>query len=507
MGRLTGRFALAGIVSAALGIGAGHLAAAVVAPAASPVLAVGTQIIDHVPTSLKDWAIRQLGTNDKPVLIAGVLVGTLVLAAVGGMLARRSHAAAFGVVIVCATGAGACAFAGPIGGVRALLPAGVTGIVSVAALWWLIHGRVRRCHHVNETDEIGRRQFLAGAGFVSLAAIAFAGSGQWLMQSASRVADVVLPAAKKPLDAIPEGLHVPGLSPLRTPIPDFYRVDTNLTVPTIDPDDWSLRIDGDVTRPITVTFEQLLDMDLIERDITLTCVSNEVGGTYVGSTRWLGVRLSDLLDRTGTDQHEIGRHSDQILSESTEGFTISTPLSVALDGRDSMVAVGMNGQPLTPTHGFPARLLVPGLYGFVGATKWLHKLTLTTYDKHQAYWTQRGWDIHAPIKMSSRIDTPKPLATLTSGKNTIGGVAWAQQHGVAAVEVRIDDGQWQPAKLGADVGTDYWRQWYLPWDAASGRHVLAVRAIDRQGHTQTARRADPFPGGSSGIHHIAVTVE
>ena len=242
-------------------------------------------------------------------------------------------------------------------------------------------------------------------------------------------------------------------------------------------------------------------MPLIERHITQTCVSNEVGGGYMGSATWLGVRLTDLLDRAG-----VGTSADQLLSTAVDGFTISTPLAAVRDGRDAMIAVGMNGQALPAVHGFPARLITPGLYGYVGATKWLTKLTLTTYAKDQAYWTQRKWAIDAPIKTSARVDTPAPLSTIKPGMTAIGGVAWAQHRGVGTVEIQIDGGAWQKVMLGPDAGVDYWRQWYLPWNAKTGSHTISVRATDLKGELQTDVRAKPFPNGSSGIQQIVVLV-
>ncbi|NUR81281.1 MAG: molybdopterin-dependent oxidoreductase, partial [Dermatophilaceae bacterium] len=302
---------------------------------------------------------------------------------------------------------------------------------------------------------------------------------------------------------LPRGLEatVPGISPLQTPVEKFYRVDTNLVVPQVDVDTWQLEVDGMVERPFTLTFADLAAMPLVERDITMTCVSNEVGGSYVGAARWLGVRLTDLLDRAG-----VKGSPDQLLSTAVDGFTISTPLAVVRDGRDAMVAIGMNGAQLSDVHGFPARLITPGLYGFVGATKWLTKLTLTTYAAEQAYWTKRQWATDAPIRTSARIDTPAPLSTIRAGRVAIGGVAWAQHRGVGKVEIKIDGGPWQATKLGPDVGVDYWRQWYLPWDAKPGLHRLSVRATDRQGRVQAAQRATPFPSGSSGIQEVVVTV-
>ena len=273
-------------------------------------------------------------------------------------------------------------------------------------------------------------------------------------------------------------------------------------MPQVDVDHWSLEVDGMVDRPLRLTFEELAAMPLIERDITMTCVSNEVGGGYVGAARWLGVRLADVLDRAG-----IAGSPDQVLSTAVDGFTISTPLAVVLDGRDAMIAIGMNGSALPEAHGYPARLVTPGLYGFVGATKWLTKLTLTTYAAEQAYWTRRQWATDAPIKTSARVDTPRPLSTIAAGRTAIGGVAWAQHRGVGRVEVRVDDGPWQQTRLGPEVNDDYWRQWHLPWDATPGLHRIAVRAVDRSGRAQITERATPFPSGSSGVQEVVVTVE
>ena len=316
--------------------------------------------------------------------------------------------------------------------------------------------------------------------------------------------DVVLPTPATPLEPLPQGLEemVRGVSSFRTPNSSFYRIDTALVLPRVDAGSWELTIDGDVDTPFTLSYQDLLAMPMVERDITLTCVSNEVGGQYVGGARWLGVRVRDLLERAG-----VRDGVDQIFSRSTDGMTISTPVQALTDDRDALVAVGMNGEPLPVAHGFPARLVTPGLYGFVGATKWLTRMTATTYAAKRAYWTERDWAIDAPIYTESRIDTPKPLSTQPAGQVTIGGVAWAQQRGIAKVEVKIDDADWQEAKLGPDAGIDYWRQWYLPWDAAPGRHTLLVRATDETGKTQTDARQTPFPQGATGWHSVVVTVE
>ena len=345
---------------------------------------------------------------------------------------------------------------------------------------------------------------LISAGVMTAAAVAMGVAGRQIARARGVVKDLTLPAAAEPATAFPEGLEAtyPGIAPLRTPTADFYRIDTRLTLPVIDRDTWTLTIDGDVDQEITLGFDDLLEMPLIERDITLTCVSNEVGGPYVGGTRWTGVRLTDLLDRAG-----IGSTgADQILSTDVDGMTISTPLDLATDGRDAMIAIAMDGEPLPRDHGYPARMVVPGLYGYVSACKWITRMTLTTYDEKSAYWTDRGWATDAPIKVMSRIDTPKPLGNVKAGKTFIGGVAWHQHRGLTGVQVRIDGGEWQDAELGADVGSDYWRQWYLDWDAASGQHTLAVRALDENGEPQSAARATVFPDGASGVQSIVVNV-
>jgi DMSO/TMAO reductase YedYZ molybdopterin-dependent catalytic subunit len=320
----------------------------------------------------------------------------------------------------------------------------------------------------------------------------------------SRLGDIALPAPADPAPSFPLGIEnqYPGVTPFRTPNADFYRVDTRLDVPIVEVDGWSLKIDGMVDHELELSFDDLLAMPLVERDITLTCVSNSVGGPYVGGARWLGVPLADLLERAG-----VQRGVDQIFSTDVDGMTIGTPYELATDGRDAMIAVGMNGTALPREHGFPARMVVPGLYGFISACKWIERITLTTYADQDSYWTNRDWSTHAPIKISSRIDTPKVLEEIDAGETFVGGIAWAQENGgVAKVEVQVDGGGWKEAKLGPSAGNDYWRQWYYPWTAEPGTHRLACRVTDGKGQTQTAVRAEPFPEGSSGVQTLIVTV-
>jgi DMSO/TMAO reductase YedYZ molybdopterin-dependent catalytic subunit len=282
---------------------------------------------------------------------------------------------------------------------------------------------------------------------------------------------------------------------------DFYRIDAALRVPALEAADWSLRVHGMVDRELTLDWDDLLARDLIERDITMTCVSNEVGGTLAGSARWLGAPLRALLEEAG-----VRAGADQIVGTSSDGMTIGTPTAVVLDGRDAMLAVGMNGEPLPLEHGFPVRMIVPGLYGYVSGTKWLVDLELTTFDAVDPYWVQRGWVAKAPIRTASRIDTPRPLEDRKAGKVAVAGVAWAQRRGVSAVEVRVDDGDWQRARLAAAPSTDLWVQWVWEWDAPPGQHTLTVRATDRNGQVQPEERMSPFPSGSTGWHSVVVSV-
>ena len=524
MGRLTAllpktrtlAYALTGVLAAIGGIAAAHLVAGLTNPAASPVLAVGSVIIDATPTPVKEYAVAQFGTADKPILLATVTLVTLLAAAVAGALARRRVWLGIGFILLLTGLATAAAVLRPVATPSDAIPGIVSAAIGLAILLGLRHaltrgepvttpgeGGLELPATAYPTSHDGRRQFLIGAAAVTVGAAGAAAFGQKL-SSADSVPQAALPAPADAAGVFPKGVEreVPGITPLRTSNTAFYRVDTNLTIPRVNADRWRLEIDGMVDRPRTLTYRELMAMPMIERDITLTCVSNEVGGGYVGAARWQGIRLADLLDRAG-----VQAGANQLLSTAVDGFTIGTPMDVVRDGRDAMIAVGMNGRPLPAAHGFPARIVTPGLYGFVSATKWLTRLTATTYDKDVSYWTERDWATDAPIKMSARVDTPRPLSTIKAGMTAIGGVAWAQRIGIAVVEVSIDGGPWQKTRLGPDVGLDYWRQWYLPWKATPGRHALAVRATDRKGARQLSLRAKPFPNGSSGIQEVVVFVE
>ncbi|MER6816357.1 molybdopterin-dependent oxidoreductase [Spirillospora sp. NPDC000708] len=539
--------ALCGLLAAAAAMGVAELAAGLLGRASSsPLFAVGAGFIDLTPVWLKDFAIRHFGSNDKTVLLIGLGAGIMAAALVIGVLSRGRLV--FGLI-------GLAAF-GTVGVVAALtrpaaepvdaLPAAFGALAGMAALTLLARG-VRPSpitppepavtHQAAQgtatpadggaTDVLDsdgpqhrpkdsrpkdtgtgidrRRVLLTGAGVIGVAA-AGGVSGRVLLHRgdvSSVRAKLRLPQPASPARPVPPGSQVrlPGMTPFRTPNRDFYRVDTALVLPQVDPRDWTLRIHGMVAHPVELSFEDLLREALIERDITLSCVSNQVGGDLAGNARWLGAPLAPLLRRAG-----IGSGADQILSRSSDGMTLSTPIETILDGRDALIAVGMNGEPLPIVHGFPARLVVPGLYGYVSATKWVVDLKVTRFATDHAYWTKRGYADHAPIKTFSRIDVPKPLANMKAGRVAVAGTAWAQHRGVDAVEWQVDDGPWRQARLAPVPGLDTWRQWITEWDAAPGSHTLRCRATDGTGRTQPQHRTPPFPDGATGWHSVVVTV-
>ena len=313
-----------------------------------------------------------------------------------------------------------------------------------------------------------------------------------------------LPAPAKAAPLVPAGVQspVPGVQPWVTPNGDFYRIDTALSVPEIDVADWELRVHGMVEEEVRLTFQDLLDADLIESHVTLTCVSNPVGGNLAGNAKWLGFPLREVLKRARPKDG-----ADMVLSTSIDGFSASTPLEVLQDDRDAMLAIGMNGEPLPLEHGYPVRMVVPGLYGFVSATKWVVDLEVTRFADSKAYWTERGWSERGPIKTMARVDVPKSFAKVPAGKVAVGGTAWAQTRGITKVEIQVDDGDWMEAELSTEASLVTWRQWSYQWDAAPGQHYIKVRATDGTGEVQTEQRADPVPDGASGWQSVMVTVE
>jgi DMSO/TMAO reductase YedYZ molybdopterin-dependent catalytic subunit len=355
----------------------------------------------------------------------------------------------------------------------------------------------------NSNRGLSRRSFFKiGAGALA-ATILGSATYRYLHQGAAIQLDklgITLPKALNPLPASPAdpALEIDNLSKLFTPNDKFFIIDNAIVVPQINPSDWELTIDGMVKNKIKLSYDDLLARPMIEVDDTIACVSNWVGGPYVGNARWLGVRLDDLINEA-----QPSRDADQILSHSVDKFTAGFP-TAALDGRDAIIAVGMNGEILPVKNGFPARLIVPGLYGYVSATKWLSRLELTRFDLKEGYWIKKGWAKFAPIKMQSRIDTPYVEETFAAGKRAIAGVAWAHNVGVEGVEVKIDNSSWREATLGPDLANTTWRQWWIDWDAKPGTHTLSVRAINKNGEIQTEKKKDVLPDGAEGWHTITV---
>ncbi|MFD0314847.1 molybdopterin-dependent oxidoreductase [Streptomyces flavalbus] len=514
--------ALSGLLAGCTALAVAELVAAWVRPQAGPVVAVGGAAIDRTPAAVKDWAIRSFGTADKLVLQLGILTALAVLAVTLGLLnLRHRYAGAAGVLLLGAVGAAAATSRPDSTGPADALPS-LLGAVTGALALHLLLGHLRPpAAGAPAPDALppaptwDRRGFVTAATAVAATTAGAGLAGRALKRdrgqdAAASRAHVVLPAPASPARPVPKGaqLRLPGVSPFLTPTEDFYRVDTALVVPKVDATAWRLRVHGTgVTRPATLTFDDLLRRELIERDITLTCVSNEVGGPYVGNARWIGVRLADLLADCGVRPPSRGGPADQLVARSVDGMTLGSPVEDVLDGRDALLAVGMNGQPLPFDHGFPVRMVVPGLYGYVSACKWIEDIELTTFADYDTYWVKRDWAREAPVKTQSRIDTPKPFARPRAGTVMVAGVAWAQHRGIDEVEVRVDDGPWQRARLAAEDSRDTWRQWSFPWRATKGGHTLAVRATDRSGAVQTERRARPIPDGASGWHSVVVTVD
>jgi DMSO/TMAO reductase YedYZ molybdopterin-dependent catalytic subunit len=533
--------ALTGLLAAAAAIGVARLVAGITGSAGEPVIAVGSAAIDLTPVPVKDFAIQHFGSHDKTVLLAGIYVVLALFAMVIGILARRRLAYGLaGLAVFAALGIAAVEtrpFSGPGDAVPTLVGVAAGALVLLLLVRAGAAPAARRAETSPpatepavvpprrdvQPDEAGpargtpasgggtagapdrRRFLLTAAGAVALAA-GGAGAGQALLSrfnvsTARSAIRLPRPAVTGPAPSGRAELAVPGISPFTTTNGSFYRVDTALTLPQVPPEQWRLRVHGMVERELDITFDQLLKRPLTEADITLACVSNQVGGPYVGNARWLGASLAALLREA-----RVRRGADQILSTSSDGWTCGTPIETVMDGRNALLAVGMNGQPLPVAHGFPARMLVPELYGYVSATKWVVDLEITTFAAQKSYWVQRGYSTRAPIKTESRIDVPKPLAQIKAGRTPVAGVAWAPHRGIDAVQVRADNGPWHDARLAAVPGIDTWRQWVWEWDARPGLHTLAVRTTDGTHATQPSRRVPIFPNGATGWDTVTVTV-
>ena len=526
---------VAGLLTAAVALGVAQLVAGVTRPEGSPIVAVGRAVIDITPRPVTDLAIKVFGTHDKLALLTIIVVVLAVCAAGFGIAAmNRLEAGLTGLAVFAAIGLLAVATRPDFtpGEVAPTLLGAAVGAYTLVRL-----ARVARYQvgaHASPqvgapaSPEVGapassegggpaarpaaqvvrhdRRSFLLTGTVAAVGAAASGVIGDLLSQrstvsNARTHVRIPRPARPAPPLAVTDELHIPGLSPFVTRNSTFYRVDTALLVPQVAPGSWKLRVHGMVGRELVITFDGLLRRPLTEADITLCCVSNPVGGPYIGNARWLGVPLAGLLREAG-----IRAGADQLLSTSTDGYTSGAPVAAVMDGRNALLAVAMNGVALPVQHGFPARMIVPGLYGYVSATKWVTDIKVTTFGAEQGYWVQQGWAARAPVKTQARIDVPNGNKTLKPGKVAVAGVAWAQHRGVAVVHVRVDGGPWHQAKLATVPGIDTWRQWVWDWAATPGTHRLQVRATDETGYTQTPAQAAPYPNGATGWPTVKVTV-
>jgi DMSO/TMAO reductase YedYZ molybdopterin-dependent catalytic subunit len=500
--------ALLGVLATVAALAVGHLIAGMVQPSSSPLLAVGNTAVDLTPEPVKQFAIRLFGVADKVVLLLGMAVVILLFAVLVGVLSRRD--ARPGLALI--------GFFGLVGVASVLARPGLTAAwllapfgaaaAGLAAFAWMHRAASALAAESADPSTAGarRRTFLTSLLAIAATAGVSGLGGQLLSQRqdvrASREAArrrIPIP----PAQPIPPGADFAraGTPTFLTTNDDFYRIDTALTVPRVSAEQWRLRIHGMVAREVVLSFDELLTRRMLTRTITLTCVSNEVGGSLISTANFTGVPIRDLLQEAG-----VRPGAEQVLSTSADGFTAGTPVDVLMQpGRDALLAVGMNGEPLPFEHGFPVRMVTPGLYGYVSATKWLVDLELTPFDR-AAYWEARGWAKRAPIKTQSRVDRPRDLARLPAGTTTVAGIAWSQHTGIDLVEVRVDGGPWLPAQLSTEVSSDTWRMWRADVELAPGGHRIECRATDRSGYTQTPRRSAPLPDGATGWHSVFCTV-
>lgn len=523
--------AIGGLLSAAFALAIGELFSGLFSSVSSLVVAVGDVLVDKTPGAIARVSIDLLGSSQKTVLVWGITIVSLLVGSLIGVLARRR----FGVGVAAFVGFGL------IGGWAASrVPTSSAGLSWVAAIAaavggiTLLHLFLRADRRVADatTDRAevpnDRRSFVGIAGGAILATMVSALGGSSLRkrfavdaareEAAGRLAasgvteptpgpELAEPNATSPSGSftIPASLdeEVDGISPLVVPNDDFYRIDTALVVPQVDPASWSMTIKGMVDNEVTFTYDDLLAMDLVEMPVTLSCVSNPIGGELVGNAIWTGVPLRALLDQAG-----IQAGAEQLTSRSVDGWSCGFPVDVLDDpDRVAMVALAMNGEPLPTSHGFPARLVISGLYGYVSATKWLAEIELTTWDGFDGYWIPRGWSKLGPVKTQSRIDVPSSNARLAAGRTPIAGVAWAPNTGITGVEVQVDDEPWVQAELPEEMTEHTWRQWVYYWDATPGQHTIRVRATDASGYTQVAERTAVAPDGATGHHNINVRVD
>jgi len=505
--------AVFGLIAIGVFVGVAEIVAAGIGPNSAPVVAIGQNAIVHVPQAIKEFAIQHFGENDKTALVAGIDIVLFLGAGIIGVIAgttRPKIAYAGGVIlgVISAISGATQPGSTPIDAVPS-----VVGLAALLISLRLFYSATNPREHAaptstspDEGEGISRRRVLTlGAGLVIV------GAGTYLLgknalatafSAVSSRAKVILPRPSSPAKlASDTGFAVAGLASYITPNDDFYRVDTAIVIPQVDTSHYQLKVHGMVDHAASYTFDDLLNMPLIERVITLVCVSNPVGGPYVGNAKWLGVPLAHLLKKAG-----VSAKADQLLMTSTDGMTIGADLKAAMDGRDAMLAIGMNGEPLPFKHGFPVRAIIPGMYGYASACKWLTDLNVTTYKAETAYWVQRGYALKGPIKLESKIDTPAAFGQLKAGDIEVAGSAWLPGVGIKEVDVRVDAGPWHKATLANVDSVDTWRLWKWTWSARPGSHTLEVRAIANNGEVETSRQTGVYPNGASGLDSLVVTV-
>ena len=525
--------ALSGMVSAALALALGELVASVTNKTTSLVLAVGEFIVEVTPGDVVRTSIETLGNSQKVVLLSSITVISILFGGFLGLLSRKQPDLSYSLFILFGIFGGWTLNRDPLTSTAAALSlsavATLIGVLTFFSLNSLLDHPASADIEDPKYRYADRRQFLNWATGISVAAGTMTGVGRLLLkddtvqnirekivipnieeknelQTSNDVTSdlsstaTTIPSTETDFLTFSEMNAIEGISPYITSNDDFYRIDTALRVPTIEPADWSLTVDGLVENPYELSYKEILEMELVKKDVTLTCVSNEIGGPLVGNAVWAGVPLSEIISKS-----EPLSNAEQVMCHSVDGFTAGFPIENIFDGRTALLAVGMNGRPLPVIHGFPARLVVAGLYGYVSAVKWIKRIEICTWDGNNGYWIPRGWSKKAPIKISSRIDVPRERK-IDSGVNAVAGVAWAPLSGVRTVEISFDSGPWQECNLGVSLSGETWTQWAYKWDAIPGKYKIKVRAIDNNGVIQSSSVVSPAPDGAEGFDQISVRV-